>query len=595
MSATISHSSGAVCPSCGRFVGPLEKCPYCGANIQKRLPLKYLKLACLVLAIVGVALLVYAASGTATPTTKIGNVGATMNYAFVRIEGIVTRGPLYDADAGTLRFYVADETGELQATAFRDVTATLLEQRKIPSVGDKIVLDGTLRVRDDFSSLNVAAADKVMLTPPLSEKVNIAEIGTDDELRFVQVTGDVREIRKPYEGLTLITVGDEAGEIEVAVSADIEKLDKPIPALEPGDMVSVRAVVSLFRDEPQLALRQTQDLKFVNQNTSVQVRRIGELGTVPRGQRVRIAGKIERVSDFSQGKRAVVSDETGEIMVVAWQSVLDELAAELTANSQVEVVGELSEYRGEREIIPQSGSDVIFGFVEQTPTIVVGMLGGFPTLTPDPNATPSATWTPRPTRTQTGVPLVRAIGTITTSDAGKTVSITAEITGATKFSQGLRFTLDDGTGNIILLIWNDALLKYPAWNALTEGAQVRVIGKIEVFDGTLEIIPTIGKDIEVLKRPIVTPLAVRPVSSISTNDLDKTVLLLGTVAELKDFSAGKYVTLQDDNGTLRVVLFNNVWENVKEKVSAGAQMQVRGKVNVFAGKFEVVAEEVTFP
>ena len=35
-----------------------------------------------------------AVSGASTPTAKIGSVGATMNYAYVKIEGVVTRGPI---------------------------------------------------------------------------------------------------------------------------------------------------------------------------------------------------------------------------------------------------------------------------------------------------------------------------------------------------------------------------------------------------------------------------------------------------------------------------------------------------------------------
>src|SRR4029079_856342 len=115
MGAPQTNQSGATCPSCGRFVGPLEKCPHCGADVKKRLPLKYLRVACLLLALTGIGILLYVVSGASVPSTKIGNVGATMNYAYVRLVGTVTRGPLYDPDAQTLRFYIADDTGEIQA------------------------------------------------------------------------------------------------------------------------------------------------------------------------------------------------------------------------------------------------------------------------------------------------------------------------------------------------------------------------------------------------------------------------------------------------------------------------------------------------
>jgi tetratricopeptide (TPR) repeat protein len=46
----------------------------------------------LFLALLGIAVLLYAVRGSPTPTIKIGSIGATMNYGYVRLEGLVTRG-----------------------------------------------------------------------------------------------------------------------------------------------------------------------------------------------------------------------------------------------------------------------------------------------------------------------------------------------------------------------------------------------------------------------------------------------------------------------------------------------------------------------
>ncbi|RIK33876.1 MAG: hypothetical protein DCC52_02090, partial [Chloroflexi bacterium] len=128
----------------------------------------------MILAVAGVLILVWVAGGTATPLAKIGDIGATMNYAYVRLNGTVTRGPIYDPDAQSIRFYVADDTGEIQAGAFRDVTQELLAAGKIPTVGDKITMEGTLRVRDDFTSFNLASADKAQIIPPAATEIEIA-------------------------------------------------------------------------------------------------------------------------------------------------------------------------------------------------------------------------------------------------------------------------------------------------------------------------------------------------------------------------------------------------------------------------------------
>ena len=113
--------------------------------------------------------------------SKIGSVVATTNYAYVRIEGLVTRGPIYDVDAQSLRFYITDDTGEIQATTFRDVTEQLVAKNQVPATGDKISVEGTLRIRDDFNSLNVASATNLHSRPPSPVEINIGEIGQDDE------------------------------------------------------------------------------------------------------------------------------------------------------------------------------------------------------------------------------------------------------------------------------------------------------------------------------------------------------------------------------------------------------------------------------
>lgn len=589
--SAIQHQIGATCPSCGRFVGPLEKCPYCGADIKKRIPLRYLRLACLVLAIAGIVVLIYAVSGAATPTTQIGNVGATMNYAYVKIAGVVTRGPIYDAEQQSLRFYIADDTGEIQAATFRDVTEQLIAQNKIPTTGDQISVEGTLRVRDDFTSFNVAAADKLVLTPPSPAEIKISEIGYDDELHEVRVRGDVREIRKPYQGLTLVSLGDASGEIDVAVNGDIENLFGALPTFDLGDALEVEGVVTFFRDSPQLFLRHPRDLKKLElDNTAATSNKIGDLDASRVNQRVQVSGQVTRVSKFSQGLRATLADDSGEIVVVLWQDVVDALpnANELQKGAHAAVLGKLTQYRGELEVVPQRASDV-----KISAAVAQNIATPPPAATIEPNATAEPTHTPRPTRAPTAAPVARTISSITAADKDARVIVTAKISRASKFSQGMRYTLNDGSGNITLLIWADVLEKMAMRDELKAGAEVRVIGQVDVFNDELEIIPERAQDVELVAAAVVPTVTVHSIASITTNDLDKTVFLRATIVDLADFSAGKYVTAQDDTGKIRVTVFRNVLTPIQNQLAIGAQISVRGKVNVFRGNLEIVADELT--
>lgn len=588
-----THQTGATCPSCGRFVGPIEKCPYCGAAIKKRIPIGYLRIACLILAVLGVAILVFAASGTATPITKIGDIGATMNYAYVRLNGTVTRGPIYDADAQALRFYVADDTGEIQAGAFRDVTQALLAAQKIPTVGDKITMEGTLRVRDDFSSFNLATADKVQIIPPNANKIKISDIGFDDEYQYIIVRGDVRDIRQPYQGLTLVTLGDASGEVDVALSGDIEKLHGALPAFELGDSVEARGIVTYFRDTPQILLRHPRDFQKLDaDNTAATTIPIGAIDAARVNQRVQVQGVVTRVTKFSQGVRVTIADDSGAITLVLWQDLFDQIpnAGELQNGAQLQVLGKVSQYRGEFEIVPQRASDVkINAAVAQANATALPDATAPAQNTAVPDA-PTAT--PRPTREPTAAPAQRTIASLSSADKDTPVVLNGTLTRVNPFSKGTRYTLDDTTGKLTLLIWSDVLEKIAFRDDLKPGAQVRVTGKVDVFNDTLEIIPANANDVELIAAAQIPQIETRAIGSIVASDVDQSVQVKGTIVDLADFSKGKYVTLQDDSGKIQITVFSDVLTTIQDKLALGATATARGKVNLFRGKLEIVADEV---
>jgi hypothetical protein len=74
----MSHST-----SCVRYVGPHEACPYCGARQYGHTAVRTVKVAAIVLATVGLALLWVAGTCARVPLIQIGQAGATMNMAYV--------------------------------------------------------------------------------------------------------------------------------------------------------------------------------------------------------------------------------------------------------------------------------------------------------------------------------------------------------------------------------------------------------------------------------------------------------------------------------------------------------------------------------
>ncbi|MFL7792925.1 MAG: OB-fold nucleic acid binding domain-containing protein [Anaerolineae bacterium] len=238
------------CPSCGRYAGPYEACPYCGARLAGRVPVRVVKIAAILLATAGLVALWFAATRAQVPRIQIAQAGATMNMAYVRLEGRCTRAPSYDPESDYLSFWIEDDTGEIRVSAYRAETRQIIERAMVPALGDVVDVAGTLRVREDFFALTINVPDQLKITRADPVDRDIGAIGPDDLYLRVRVRGEVRSVYEPYDGLTLITVRDETGEIPVAVSEDLLALSGDLPALTSGQAVEVVAAVSLWRYAP---------------------------------------------------------------------------------------------------------------------------------------------------------------------------------------------------------------------------------------------------------------------------------------------------------------------------------------------------------
>ena len=212
------------CPSCGRFTGPYATCPYCGAHLQGRTSLLVLKIMAAALAVLGLGGLWFAATRVQAPLVQIGQIGGMMNMAYVRVEGLVTKGPDYDPQGEGLSFTVNDYTGELRVAAYRADARELIASGNIPAVGDHVSVAGNVRVRDDFTAMYVNAPELVQITRPAAEDAAIGALTPLEIGRRVRVRGQVREVYSPYTGLTLISLRDSTGQVAIAVSEALQQL-----------------------------------------------------------------------------------------------------------------------------------------------------------------------------------------------------------------------------------------------------------------------------------------------------------------------------------------------------------------------------------
>ncbi len=447
--------SAAHCPSCGRFVGPYTTCPYCGAKLAGRIAVRIIKLAALLLATIGLCALWWLARHTDIPTVSAADALGTMNMAYVRIVGRVSRSLSYDPASGYLAFWLDDGTGEVRVSAYRDVTAALLAAGTIPAPGDTITVAGTLRIREDSVALTLNVPDHLQIFRPEALPVKANTLTPLDEGLRVRIVGEVRQVRVPYEGLTLITVRDDAGEITVAVDETLVALTGALPEIVEGQGIEVSGAVGLYKDTPQIIPAHVADIILSAAPpvaTSLTITALNEATTVAVGSRLRVQGHVVVMEGFKAGMKATLDDGTGQLVVVLWNDVYAALAdpTTLDVGAVVAVEGELSLYEGTLQLTPDRPADVTI-------------------ITPAPE-----------------IPWV-AVGDLRPSDVGRVVRLRGVLGTPEGFSAGAKVQLEDGSGVITVLLWSNILttLDPPP----SPGLIIEIVGVIQEYRGELEIIP----------------------------------------------------------------------------------------------------------
>lgn len=451
--------SDAHCHSCGHFVGPYETCPYCGAKMKGRIPVRVVKIVALILATVGLFGLWWAARYTDIPTVSAVDVAGTMNMAYVEIVGRVARSLSYDPESSYLAFWVDDGTGEVHVSAYRDVTETILAVGKIPALGDEVTVAGTLRIREDYVALTLNVPEHLELSRPEPINLETNELTVLDEGVRVRLAGEVQRVYSPYEGLTLITLRDAGGEVAIAVDETVTVLTGALPEIVEGQGIEVVGTVSLYKQTPQIVPADVADiaLSAAPLEPIVETRKLSDLSAADEGIRVRVQGRIVLMEGLKGGVKATLDDGSTQILLLLWDSVYNALdnPTALDTGAEVEVEGEVSVYQGDLEIVPETAGDIHI----QTPA-------------------PEIPWV--------------EVKALTSIDVGRVVRVRGVLGKPDAFSAGVKVQLDDGTGGITVLFWNNivtALEQRPA-----EGMLAEVVGEIEEYQGELEIIPRSVQD-----------------------------------------------------------------------------------------------------
>jgi DNA/RNA endonuclease YhcR with UshA esterase domain len=457
----------SLCPSCGFAVPPqAAACPRCGASLRARLPLTVARYAALVLAFGGLIMLWLSARGAPTPHLTIAQLTAAQNLAYVQISGVVAESPRFSADSGALTFRVEDATGVISVSAFREQVEALTQAGQLPTVGDRITLAGTVRVREDIPTLTLNAAEAFSRTVPLPLPLALGALNGDLALQAVEVLARVIAAREPYPGLRLITIQDATGQAEIAFDESTRALRGDLPALAPDDIIRAVGVVTLYRGAAQITLRAASDLRVLPPDTPLATAlaeppEITPIAQAPVGAVAKIVGEVVAVESLSFGFKFWIQDESGRLALLLPNKIYDavEGRAGLRVGARVQTFG------------------------------LVTIFGGEPQLTPDDAASLTIPKAAAPLHATIPIP------TLTLAQVGQTASVSGTITNVRSFSQGWRFDLQSGADSLTVLLW-DNVWAYAPQDAITNTRPATVTGQLTQYQGALELVPQLGVDVE---------------------------------------------------------------------------------------------------
>jgi len=183
------------------------------------------------------------------------------------------------------------------------------------------------------------------------------------------------------------------------------------------------------------------------------------------GEEVTVVGKVVATASLSQGYKFTLDDGSGQVVLLMWHNVYDDCyaAPKLNIGAEVRATGKVGEYEGELQVEPRFGSQVkvLKAGGAFAPQVAINALGNY---------------------------------------LGQIVQVTGEIGNVSGASKSVTISIFDETGATKIFIWRTTLDRIPNANPAlgTVGTRVRVVGVVQEYRGSLEVVPTLPYDVEVL-------------------------------------------------------------------------------------------------
>ena len=346
--------NGISCPSCGRFVGAHDRCPYCGTGLKKRISLKSLRYTSLLVAIIGLVCLQLMAMNRETPAKKISDITPSMNFAYITIKGVASRPSKYyrddDGKVSSCYIYLKDKTGSIRIVAYRQVAEKLFNKDVYILKGDEVEVSGKIKVVEgDKVSMMLEVPEHLKIKhknyakpEAAAENVSVkklSDISINDMETDVTVEGRIAKFSKPREGSRApykIVIEQDGEKLPIVFWESVYNHISAPEKLVAGSKIRAKVSVAQYREKMQLKLRRSNDLTVLKTgsgnagaatSTKKEISKIitaDEAAEKTKGTKVKVRGKVVDVYVPDENSRApnkiYLETSSGKIPIVFWSS-----------------------------------------------------------------------------------------------------------------------------------------------------------------------------------------------------------------------------------------------------------------------------------
>jgi DNA/RNA endonuclease YhcR with UshA esterase domain len=248
-----------------------------------------------------------------------------------------------------------------------------------------------------FGPMGMVPAIAAVKTMPASN-TDLASINTDMVDSQVEVEATIKSISPPHEGSKApyrLSLADATGLITLVIWPDMYETIKAQSPLSQGDLIHVKAKVSMYRDNLQLQIHDAADLKIIKkaapEKSAAPVPEAASSATSSKpetkspttppagpseipgtvslegitpsmlGQDVTVQATITEIRE-PRSERApylvTLTENNAHIPLVYWSDMQPQLKDKIKVGNQVRLKGQVSEYRNALQLKLHSAADL---------------------------------------------------------------------------------------------------------------------------------------------------------------------------------------------------------------------------------------------